>query len=159
MVRALERPLDAHFLQIVGELFAAIQAHDVSLPIGHASPNYRRDRPRQAAVGTSEQQVEQRIDHCGRPALRAAPRVQHSITAAYGHEPPAAAVLHLHDRDWVYVPEGADSSAGGKWSAVRCFPAICRRSFRDYSPVKRWSRMRWCSRTRKFTSRTAIERA
>ena len=29
---------------------------------------------------------------------------------------PASAILHLHDRDWVYIPARTTSSAGRWWS-------------------------------------------
>ena len=57
---------------------------------------------------------------------------------------PATAILHLHDRDWVYTPaESLDISSALKSSRETCFPATCRRLFQVSSPEIRWSRMLW----------------
>ena len=61
---------------------------------------------------------------------------------------PASAILHLHDRDWVYVPaDGEDAFAAWKWPAARCSRPICRKSLRASSPATASCRTRWCCRT------------
>ena len=61
--RILQRPADAHLLEIVGELFAAIEAHHIGRPLGDASFAHWRHRPCQAAMGAAEQKIENRINH------------------------------------------------------------------------------------------------
>ena len=60
---------------------------------------------------------------------------------------PASAVLHLHDRDWVYVPVGGRVSAGLAWWLEACCRADTRRSNRESSPASRWWPTRWFCRT------------
>ena len=62
---------------------------------------------------------------------------------------PANAILHLHDRDWVYQPvEGGEfrrvEVVGGKMlpgNLQEILSGLC-------NPVSKWWRMRWCWRTR-----------
>ena len=62
---------------------------------------------------------------------------------------PADAVLHLHDRDWVYVPApNGHFRRARRWWAERCCRTKCRRSFRGSNPAIRWSPMHWYFRMR-----------
>jgi membrane fusion protein, heavy metal efflux system len=58
---------------------------------------------------------------------------------------PASAILHMHDRDFVYVPRQTISSAAWRWSVeTSCRTTrICRRSNRVWSQASRWFRTRW----------------
>jgi hypothetical protein len=49
---------NTHFLQIVLELFAAVQANDIALAVRLARLSDRRDGAGKAAVGATEQQVQ-----------------------------------------------------------------------------------------------------
>jgi cobalt-zinc-cadmium efflux system membrane fusion protein len=65
---------------------------------------------------------------------------------------PASAILHLHDRDWVYVP-----APGNKFRRVMVvggdlLPGACRRSRRAFRSDSRWWSIRWCCRTPSTTS-------
>jgi membrane fusion protein, heavy metal efflux system len=46
---------------------------------------------------------------------------------------PATAILHLHDRDWVYVPANNNQFRRVEVVAGTCFPAPCRKSSRDHA--------------------------
>ena len=61
---------------------------------------------------------------------------------------PATAILHLHDRAWVFVPLGDGRFRRLEVVAGGMLPGTCRRSSRGSSPEPRWFRMRWCCRTR-----------
>src|ERR1035437_9797822 len=65
---------DAHFVQVVLELFAAIQANDVALAVRLARLADRRNGACKAAVSTTEQEVQQSIDHLEPPGLGRAPQ-------------------------------------------------------------------------------------
>ena len=55
----------------------------------------------------------------------------------YGKQPephaavPASAILHLHDRQWVYTPKAPGISNASKLSQETCFPATCKKLFPD----------------------------
>ena len=52
---------------------------------------------------------------------------------------PATAILHLHDRDWVYMPvQDGRFPARGSGRRATCFPGICRKSSRASSRASRW---------------------
>ncbi len=57
---------------------------------------------------------------------------------------PATAVLHLHDRDWVYAPDGTANFSASKWWVETCCRAACRRSFREFGRASNWYRTPWC---------------
>ena len=62
---------------------------------------------------------------------------------------PATAILHLHDREWVYMPAGGATFrrvevTGGNMLAGNKMQEILRASNR----ATRWWRTRWCCRTR-----------
>ena len=51
---------------------------------------------------------------------------------------PATAILHLHDRDWVYVPTGGQEvPARGSRQRKTCFRRTCRKCSRAFSPVRK----------------------
>ena len=58
VVRAVDGFADAHFVDVVRELFAAVQANDVALAVRLACLGDRRNRTGQAAVGTAKQQIQ-----------------------------------------------------------------------------------------------------
>src|ERR1017187_5214029 len=58
---------NTHFLQIVLELFAAVQANDIALAVRLARLSDRRDGAGKAAVGATEQQVQYSVDHLEPP--------------------------------------------------------------------------------------------
>jgi len=60
---------------------------------------------------------------------------------------PATAVLHLHDRDWVYVPIGGGQFGAWKWWPATCSPAASRRSSPESDPANRSWRTLSCCRT------------
>ncbi len=62
-IRMLERPTDPHLLQIIGELFPAIEADDVRPPVWNARLTRGSDRSTHAPVRTSEEEVQDCLDH------------------------------------------------------------------------------------------------
>src|SRR5438128_1375884 len=57
------RRSDAHALPVVGESFAAIEAHDIHLPFRRAGAGGRAPRESGAPMSAAEEHVEERIDH------------------------------------------------------------------------------------------------
>ena len=72
---------------------------------------------------------------------------------------PAAAILHLHDRDWVYVPaEGGRFrrvGSGGREDARR---KTSRRLSRGSRRARRWCATRWSCKTRWTSNDSATRR-
>ena len=72
----------------------------------------------------------------------------HGLTTEKHATVPATAILHLHDRDWVYTPvEQREIPARAKWPPETCFPGTCRKSLRASSRARRWSPMPWSCKT------------
>ncbi len=61
---------------------------------------------------------------------------------------PASAILHLHDREWVYTPVGNGISGVRRLSAAHAPEQYAGGCFTDSSLATRLSRMRWSCRTR-----------
>jgi cobalt-zinc-cadmium efflux system membrane fusion protein len=59
---------------------------------------------------------------------------------------PATAILHLHDRDWVYVPMDAGQFRRVEVVAGNMLPGDLQEIESGIRPVNRWSRARWFSR-------------
>jgi len=63
VMRMVNRFPHAHLVQVVLELFSAIQANHVALAVRLPRLGDRRYRAGKAPVGTTEQDIEQAVDH------------------------------------------------------------------------------------------------
>jgi len=83
---------DAHFLQVVLKLFAAVQADHVALAARLARLGDRGQRPGKAAMRATEQQIQNIVDHGNLQSWGKSPAsiLAGEIVGAEDHDPPSS---------------------------------------------------------------------